>query len=125
MSTGELADAIHRDLITDRLAFDELGWRGLWAYVTKAPPGTAIFHERLEGWTVADRLAVEYAASQLDDVRELLWRYTAVHFERGKDMPFPRPVPRPWLNESVPEPPKALTLEEAIPPEVRALLQGG
>ena len=120
MSTGELADAIHRDLLRDRLTFDELGWRGLWAYVTKAPPTTAIFNQQLDGWTVGDRMSAEYAAAQLDEMRELVWRYTALHFERGKDVPFPKPVPRPWLEEEAYEPPKALTLEEAIPPEVRA-----
>lgn len=91
MSTGELADALRRDLLSDRLSFDELGWRGLWAYVTTAPPGTALYHARSGGWTVGDYLAAE----KLDVFREILWRYIAIHFEGGTEAPFPDRVPRP------------------------------
>ena len=122
MVTGDLADAVTRDLLTDRLAFDELGWRGLWCYVTAAPPGTAIYHVLNEGWSIADHLAAE----QLHELRKLGWRYTAVHFEGGKDQPFPEPIPRP----GVAAPPvydgptwETATFEDIVSPEVLKLLQ--
>lgn len=118
-----MADAIHRDLLTDRLAFDELGWRDLWAYVTAAPPGTAIFHKRGNGFTAADDLAFE----TLNEMRELVWRYRAMHFIGGIDAPFPERITRSTLT-SAPPPPTVtwatVTLDELVSPEVRALLQG-
>lgn len=124
VATGDLADAITRDLLSDRLAFDELGWRGLWCYITAAPPGTAIYHARHEGWTITDHIAAE----QLYELRKLGWRYTALHFERGKDEPFPERIPRPGV-----EPPEkydgptweTATLEDIVSPEVLELLRGG
>lgn len=120
---GDLADAITRDLLTDRLAFDDLGWRGLWAYVTAAPPGTAIYHARNEGWSIGDHLAAE----SLHELRKLGWRYTAIHFQRGKDQPFPERIPRPGVE--APEPYagptwETVTFEELISPEVLELLRG-
>jgi hypothetical protein len=123
--TGELADAVTRDLLTDRLDFDELGWRGLWCYVTAAPPGTAIYHKRNEGWTIGDHLAAE----QLYEARKLGWRYTALHFKGGKDIPFPDQIPRPGLE--LPEVYDGPTWETATPddieiaPEVIALFREG
>jgi hypothetical protein len=124
VATGDLADAITRDLLSDRLAFDDLGWRGLWAYVTAAPPGTAIHHSRHEGWTLGDHIAAE----QLYEQRKLGWRYTALHFVGGKDEQFPERIPRPGV-----EPPEVYdgptwetaTFEEIVSPEVLELLRGG
>lgn len=119
--TGDLADAVTRDLLADRLDFDDLGWRGLWAYVTAAPPGTAIHYARHDGWTVADHMSAEL----LSDVRELLWRYTCIHFEGGKDLPFPQRIPHPGVQAPAP----VLTwddidsIEDLISPEVRELLK--
>jgi len=107
----------------DRLEFDDLGWRGLWCYVTAAPPGTAIHHARQEGWTLGDHLAAE----QLHELRKLSWRYTAMHFEGGIHEPFPTRIPRPGVT-----PPEqsetGLTWETAefediVSPEVLALLR--
>lgn len=123
MVFGDFADAITRDLLTDRLAFDDLGWRGLWAYVTAAPPGTAIYHARNEGWSIADHIAAE----QLYELRKLGWRYTAVHFKGGKDAPFPDPIPRPGVEVAKPyDGPtwETATLEDLISPEVLELLKG-
>ena len=123
-ATGDLADALTRDLLSDRLAFDDLGWRGLWSYVTAAPPGTAIYHFRNEGWTVADHIAAE----QLYELRKLGWRYTAIHFERGKDQPFPEPIWRPGFEAPAPyDGPtwETATFEELVSPEVLELLKGG
>ena len=119
-----MADALHRDLLTDRLTFDELGWRGLWAYITKAPPGTAIYQHRTEGWALSDKLSAEL----LDDMRELLWRYGAVHFQDyAKTTQFPIRIDYP----GAPKGPQVIdakswesvTLDEMVSPEVRALLQ--
>lgn len=124
MATGELADALHRDLLSDRLELDDLGWRGLWAYITTAQPGTAIYHERFEGWTTGDHIAAEH----LSDFREYLWRFTVVHFEGGKDIPFPDRVPHPGI-EDVDTTPAAtwetVELDDLVSPEVRQLLRGG
>lgn len=99
-----------------------MGWRGLWAYITTAPPNTALHYQQNEGWTIGDHLAAE----QLYEVRKLGWRYTAVHFERGCDQPFPEPIPRPRVGDAD-EP--AVTWETAIlddlmPPHVRDMLKG-
>lgn len=123
MATGDLADALDRDLRTDRLTFDELGWRGLWAYITKAQPGTAIFHDVTDGLTTGDDLTLEV----FNELREINWRYTALHFEGGKNIAFPQRLNRQILT-APPEAPvknwETVTLEElAISPEVRALLQ--
>ena len=124
VATGDLADAITRDLLSDRLTFDELGWRGLWAYITAAQPGTAIYHARHEGWTIADHIAAE----QLYELRKLGWRYTALHFEGGKDQSFPEPIPRPGVAApEVYDGPtwETATFEEIISPEVLELFRGG
>jgi hypothetical protein len=117
---GELADAVARDLLADRLCFDELGWRGLWAYVTAAPPGTAIYHARFDGWTVGDHLGAEL----LSELRELLWRYTAVHFEGGRDIPFPVRVTHPGITTETPVSWSTVELDDMVSPQVRALLRG-
>lgn len=124
MATGPLADALNRDLISDRLALDELGWRGLWSYITAAPPGTAIYHERFEGWTLGDHLAAE----QLYEDRKLGWRYAARNFEGGSKIPFPEPIPRPGVVDENDDPNaptwETATVDDLISPEVRALLKG-
>lgn len=126
MATGPLAEALERDLLVDRIAFDDLGWRGLWVYITKATPQTAIYQEQNEGWTFDHHLQAE----MLYELRKLGWRYTARNFERGKNMPFPEPIWRPGV-----EPPAKTEftaqdwaavddIEDLIPPEVRELLKG-
>jgi hypothetical protein len=123
-ATGDLADALDRDLRSDRLTFDELGWRGLWAYITAAPPGTAIHYARTEGWTLGDKIAAE----QLYEQRKLGWRYTAIHFKGGKDHPFPEPIPYPGAGKTDEaknaQSWETATVDELVSPEVRALLQG-
>lgn len=112
-----------RDLLSDRLTFDELGWHGLWCYITAAQPGTAIYHARHEGWTISDHIAAE----ELYELRKLAWRYTAIHFQGGKDQPFPDPIPRPGVE--APEPYdgptwETATFEDLVSPEVLELLRG-
>lgn len=120
--TGELADAIRRDLLTDQLEFDDLGWHGLWAYITAAPPGTAIHYARSKGWTLGDKIAAE----QLDVDRRIEWRYTAVHFEGGTDIPFPEPTDYPGRDatDDAAKTWETVTIDELVSPEVRALLEG-
>lgn len=68
-------------------------------------------------------------AETFDDIRELLWRYGAVHFEDyAKTKPFPTRIDYPG-SPKAPEVIEAkswesVTLEEMVSPEVRALLQG-
>lgn len=125
VATGDLADAIDRDLFADGRDFDELGWRRLWAYITTAPPGTAIFHVRGDGWSVGDKVAAE----NLFATEKLLWRYVARNFEGGSDLPYPQRVSYPgaptsagqtatksWANASVDD--------VVVPPKVRELLRG-
>ena len=122
VATSDLADAIHRDLLTDRLNFDDLGWRGLWAYITAAPPGTAIHYAVSEGWSLEAKIAAE----QLHAQRTLGWRFGAIHFQGGTDVPFPEPIAYPGAAKST----EAVTakswetasLDQLITPEVRALL---
>lgn len=121
-ATGPLADAIERDLFNAGRTLDELGWRGLWAYITKAPPGTAIHYDLTEGRSLSE----EFTMETLNEVRELNWRYTAIHFKGGKDEPFPRRITRELLTADAPQVPKTwetVTLDELVSPEVRALLQ--
>ena len=123
-----MADAVTRDLITDRLTLDNLldnfGIRGLWAYVTTAPRGTAIHDARCEGgWYPADHIAAE----SLYEHRKLNWRYGAVHFEGGADVPYPEPTPRPGVE--TPEPYSGptwdtATIEDLASPQVLAMLKG-
>lgn len=94
-----------------------MGWRGLWAYITAAPPRTALHYAQAEGWALSDKIA----ANQLHALRVLVWRYTAMHFEGGKDQPFPEPVDYPGSKPSEPE----LEVVTTISPQVRALMQEG
>jgi hypothetical protein len=124
-ATGPLADALDRDLRTDRLALDDLGWRGLWAYITAAPPGTAIYYARTEGWTIGDKLA----ANQLYATEELAWRYRARNFKDATKIPFPELFPYPGSHRSeAAEMAKSWATadpEDLMSPEVRAMIKGG
>lgn len=121
-ATGDLADAIDRDLISDGKDFDDLGWRGLWAYITTAPPGTAIHYVQSKGWAVGDKIAAE----TLNDLRDLLWRYVAVHFKDGVDVPRPEPIDYPGRAATTgAQGWETATLEDLMTPEVRALLKEG
>lgn len=120
-ATGDLADAIDRDLFSDGRDFNDLGWRGLWAYITTAPPNTAIFHQLSEGWTIGDKIAAE----QLYEQRKLGWRYTAIHFVGGAEADFPEPIEYPGTQKPVPAKSwETVTLDEMVSPEVRQFLKG-
>lgn len=118
--TGDLADAITRDLISDHLDFNQIHPDDMRAYIEAAPPGTAIYYVRNEGWTPGDHLAAE----QLDVQRRLYWRYGAVHFQGGDKEPFPESIPRPGVVSVN----SAATWEEALEdpasPQVVAMLKG-
>lgn len=118
---GDLKLAVTRDLTRDQLDIDTLTVDQLWAYVKSAPPGTAIYHAQFEGWTVGDHLAAE----QLFELRKLGWRYSAVNFEGGIDVPYPTRIPRPGVEELDQQPTETwetVELEDMISPEVIALL---
>ncbi|OFJ55253.1 hypothetical protein BEL07_03140 [Mycolicibacterium grossiae] len=91
----------------------------MWAYVTRAQPGTAINHQLTEGWNQAEHSM----ANVVDIVNQLLWRYNAVHFERGSEVPYPEPVWRPGDDPVEVEVKTALTWEEVFTPELKALLR--
>ncbi len=112
---------MRRDLLRDRLTLAELTARDLWAYITTAPPGTAIHHALNEGWELADHLAAE----ELFELQQIRWAYRAANFEGGKDDPFPRRISRPGV-ELPPEPVdlNTLTVDQIVPPELVALLEG-
>lgn len=128
---GDLyAGPLRRDLLCDRLTFDELGWQDLVDYVDHPPTGTALrdaFDQEREresgGWKIADHLAAEL----LYELRKLNWRYGAVHFEGGSNIPYPEQITRPGVE--VPQEYDGPSWEEAtvddlVKPEVRALLRG-
>lgn len=122
-ATGEVANALHRDLFSDQRDFNDLGWRGLWDYITAAPPGTAIHYHVSRGHDLSDEIALEMVNKQ----RELLWRYTAVHFKGGSQIPFPEPLTFSDDDAEGNEPTatwETVTADQMISPEVRALLEG-
>lgn len=121
--TSDLADAITRDLLSDKLDFNTIHPADMRAYIEAAPPGTAIYYVRNEGWTPGDHLAAE----QLDVQRRLYWRYGAVHFVDGDKIPFPESIPRPGVEapEAYDGPTwETATLEDLASPEVIAMLKG-
>lgn len=122
-ATGDLADAIDRDLFSDGRNFDDLGWRGLWAYITAAPPRTAIHYHLTEGVGLGDKVAME----QLYELRKIGWRYTAIHFQQGADAPFPEPVDYPGRDtvDQIVKSWETATLDDIISPAMRELLREG
>ncbi|MGH3956951.1 MAG: hypothetical protein ACRDTI_23240 [Mycobacterium sp.] len=70
----------------------------------------------------------QIAAEQLNEIAELLWRYTAVHFENGSKIPFPQHLSLRELIYGV-EPIEEVDYDAHIAqnqdPKVRAMLQGG
>lgn len=73
-------------------------------------------------------IEAQLGAELLNEFSELLWRYTAVHFKDGKELPFPE---RKTLRELIHgvEEVEPVDWEPAIDtltsPEFRAMLQGG
>jgi len=92
--------------------------------VTAAQPGTAIHHARSGGLS----LEAQVGAELLNEVCELHWRYNAVHFENGANVPLPE---RLSLRELIygREPVEEIDYDAHIAhnqdPKVRAMLQGG
>lgn len=86
-----------------------------------APPTTAIYHKRFEGWTVSDHIAAE----SLHEHRKLGWRYAAIHFENGASVPFPEPITHPGVEVVEAEPEftwETATIDDLMSPEVRKML---
>lgn len=121
--TGDLADAITRDLISDRLNFSDIQPSDMRAYIESAQPGTAIFHAQNEAWGLPEHILAEL----LFEIRKLNWRYSAVHFENGTNVPYPERITRPGVEEPAQYTGptwETATAEELIPPEVRELMRG-
>lgn len=94
------------------------------AYITAAPPLTAIHYFKSEGISNSDKIALEMLFEQ----RKLNWRYGAVHFEGGSDIPYPQRPQYPGAD--LPDENAGITWENAtiddlVSPEVLALLEGG
>jgi hypothetical protein len=73
-------------------------------------------------------LGDKIAAEHLYTLQELVWRYTAVHFRDGAEMPFPQRIPYPGAPTRADVEMKrgweTATIDDLVSPEVRALLQG-
>lgn len=107
-------------MLCDRLTWHDFDWRDLWAYVTKAPPGTALHEAMRDGWGVGETIAAE----QLYELQILRWMEQARHFEGGADIEFPTRLPRPGVSAE-PTPAQRLddmTLDEIIPPDLMSWL---
>lgn len=87
------------DICTPRMPLS-----GFVAFVLHAPPGTAVFHEQHEGWTISDHLS----AQQIDLLSMLLWAKT-VDGQENKNRP--KRVPRPG-DAVEDEPEKPMTIGE-------------
>ena len=61
--------------------------------VLYAPPGTAVYHFRNQGWLVTDHLS----ALQLDVLRLLFWAKTE---DGQKNTNRPEPTPRPGMTQA-------------------------
>lgn len=74
--------------------------------------------------TLSDHLVAE----QLYEARKLGWRYTAVHFKGGMNVPFPEPISLLGDGDdgSVPAVTwDTATLDDLMPQHVRDMMKGG
>lgn len=82
------------DDICSRLPFDQFV-----SLVVHAPPGTAVFHETNQGWTINDHLQ----AQVIDALNILVWMKTEdAHKKNPRHRP--KPIPRPGMANT-PAPP--------------------
>ena len=95
---------MRRDLIKDRLNFDELGWQDLVDYVDHPPIGTALRdaidqereRDRGDVWDAKEHLL----AVAIDKIEVLTWYFRRANFEGKPD--FPAPIPRPGAEVDAP-----------------------
>ncbi|WNM74110.1 tail assembly chaperone [Mycobacterium Phage Nergal] len=107
---AEHRGAVQRDLLDKGLRYDDelgaedgrpLSFSDLATWVTYAPPNTAIFHARSEGWTRGDH----FAALSWDELRWLTWSKTEDAMKPAELQEFrPTPTPRPGVEYAAPEP---------------------
>jgi hypothetical protein len=76
------------DIGSDRLPVDQF-----ISFVVHSPPGTAIFHQRSEGWTTNDHLQ----AQAIDALNYLAWAKT-VDAQSKYPKHRPEPIPRPGMD---------------------------
>jgi hypothetical protein len=96
--------AVGRDLIVAGYTWDDIGSQRLpvdqfVSFVAHAPPYTAIYHQRNEGWTVNDHLQ----AQAIDALNYLAWAKT-VDAQRKHPQHRPEPIPRPGMKPTAPAP---------------------
>ncbi|MCC9182565.1 hypothetical protein [Mycolicibacterium mageritense] len=75
-------------------------------------------------------LGDQIAAEQLYEQRKLGWRYTALHYEGGSDLPFPERIVLPGMEDEVSgsDEPTWADVEDVsdlMSPKVLALMKGG
>jgi hypothetical protein len=61
-------------------------------FVCHSPPGSSVYHERSEGWTVTDHLL----AQAIDALNDLVWSKTV---DAQKNLNRPPRVPRPGMKQ--------------------------
>jgi len=98
--------AVGRDLSTCGYTWDDVGSARLpieqfVAFVFHAPPGTALYHEMRQGWTISDHLL----ADQIDILNLLLWTKSK---DAHRENPRHRPerIRRPGIKFEVKKSPE-------------------
>jgi hypothetical protein len=101
--------AVGRDLSCAGYTWDDIGSERFpvaqfVSFVCHSPPGSALYHERSEGWLVTDHLL----AQVIDGLNDLLWAKTKAGYE-GRDRP--ERMPRPGMKQP----------EKSAPPQHRSM----
>jgi hypothetical protein len=91
--------AVGHDLTAAGYTWDDIGSERLpvdqfLSFVVYAPPGTAVYFRRSEGWTVNDHLL----AQAVDALNYLAWAKTT-DAQRKTPRNRPEPVPRPGMKQ--------------------------
>lgn len=108
---GTLKDhwgAVGRDLIVAGYTWDDVGSERLpipefVSFVAYAPPGTAMFYQRNQGWTTNDHLQ----AQAIDALNYLAWAKTT-DAQRKNPQHRPEPIPRPGMKRAESKPSERL-----------------
>jgi hypothetical protein len=110
--------AVAHDLVAAGHTWDDIGSARLpvpefVSFVLHRPPGSAVYHERNEGWTVNDHLQ----AQAIDALNYLAWAKTTDAQRknpRHKPEPIARPgmTPKPQLLSQQPAQNRLMTVSE-------------
>lgn len=118
--------AVGHDLVAAGLTWKDIGTRRLpvgefVSWVCNAPPGTAVYYQRNEGWLVGDHLT----AMAVDALHQNVW-FKTVDAHAKSPQHRPEPIARPGvkLPERKPEH-KAMTVAEYAAKAGLTLYAGG